>query len=37
MDKVFDNLDFAHAFDAFVNTMQGVSTAALRKGFSTSG
>jgi hypothetical protein len=33
VDKVYDNLDFTHAFEAFVNTMQGVSTAALRKGF----
>jgi hypothetical protein len=32
MAKVYDNLDFAHAFDAFVNTMQGVSIAAIRKG-----
>jgi hypothetical protein len=31
--KVYDNLDFTHAFEAFMNTMQGVSTAALRKGF----
>jgi hypothetical protein len=31
--KVYDNLDFTHAFEAFVNTMQGVSIAALHKGF----
>jgi hypothetical protein len=31
--KVYDNLDFTHAFEAFVNTMQGVSIDALRKGF----
>src|SRR5882724_2341764 len=31
--KVYDNLDFTHAFETFVNTMQGVSTAALHKGF----
>ncbi|MGH8068572.1 MAG: DUF1254 domain-containing protein [Candidatus Entotheonellia bacterium] len=33
IDKVYDNLDFTHAFEAFVNTMQGVSIHALRKGF----
>ena len=33
LDKVYDNLDFTHAFDAFVNTMQGVSMVAVRKGF----
>jgi hypothetical protein len=31
--KVYDNLDFTHAFEAFVNTMQGVSIHALHKGF----
>lgn len=31
--KVYDNLDFTHAFEAFVNTMHGVSVAAVRKGF----
>ena len=36
LEKVYDNLDFTHAFEAFVNTMQGVSIAAIRKGFSTS-
>ena len=35
--KIYDNLDFAHAFDAFVNTMQGASIAALRKGFQSIG
>ena len=33
LDKVYDNLDFTHAFEAFVNTMQGVNAAAIRKGF----
>lgn len=33
MAKVYDNLDFTHAFEAFVNTMQGVNMAAARKGF----
>ena len=31
--KVYDNLDFTHAFEAFVNTMAGVSIDALHKGF----
>ncbi len=30
--KIYDNLDFTHAFEAFVNTMQGVSIEALSKG-----
>src|SRR5450432_4650424 len=37
MAKVYDNLDFTHAFDAFVNTMQGVSVAAFRKGLLSGG
>ena len=36
LEKAYDNIDFTHAFDAFVNTMQGVSLVADRKGFSTS-
>ena len=32
LDKVYDNLDFTHAFEAFVNTFQGVNMAAARKG-----
>src|SRR6476619_1379651 len=32
LDKVYDNLDFTHAFEAFVNTLQGVNAAAARKG-----
>jgi hypothetical protein len=32
IDKVYDNLDFTHAFEAFVNTFQGVSIRALHKG-----
>jgi hypothetical protein len=31
--KVYDNLDFMHAFNAFVNTYQGVNMAAGRNGF----
>jgi hypothetical protein len=30
--KIYDNLDFTHATAAFLNTMQGVSIAAVRKG-----
>jgi hypothetical protein len=30
--KVYDNLDFTHAFEAFENTLQGVSIHALHKG-----
>jgi hypothetical protein len=30
--KIYDNLDFTHAFEAFVNTFQGVSIRALHKG-----
>jgi hypothetical protein len=37
LSKVYDNLDFAHAFDAFVNTMQGVNSAAIHKGFLDAG
>jgi hypothetical protein len=33
LEKVYDNLDRTHAFEAFVNTMQGVNAAAIRKGF----
>jgi hypothetical protein len=33
IDKVYDNLDFTHAFEAFVNTFQGVSIHALHKAF----
>jgi hypothetical protein len=32
VEKIYDNLDFTHAFDAFMNTMRGVSIAAVRKG-----
>jgi len=35
--KIYDNLDFIHAFEAFVNTFQGVSIAALHKGFQSVG
>jgi len=31
--RVYDNVDFIHAYEAFVNTFQGVNMAAGRKGF----
>ena len=31
LDAVYDNLDFTHAFEAFVNTMQAVNAAAIQK------
>ena len=37
LDKVYDHLDFAHAFDAFMNTYQGVNTHGLRRGFLEAG
>jgi hypothetical protein len=37
VDKVYDNLDFAHAFRAFVDTFQGVSIRALHKGLLSAG
>ena len=33
LTKIYDNLDFTHAFDALVNTFQGVNMAAIHKGF----
>jgi hypothetical protein len=35
--KIYDNLDYTHAFDAFNNTMRGVSIAAIRKGMASIG
>ena len=32
LDKVYDHLDFTHAYEVFVNTLQGVSIHAIRKG-----
>jgi hypothetical protein len=32
VDKIYDNLDFTHAFQAFVNTFQGANMAAIREG-----
>ena len=37
LEKVYDNLDFTHAFRAFVDTLQGVSIHALRKGMQSIG
>lgn len=37
LDKVYDNLDFTHAFEAFVNTFQGVNMAAIREANATIG
>ncbi len=33
LDKVYDHVDFTHAYEAFVNTMQGVNASAIHKGF----
>jgi hypothetical protein len=32
LEKAFDQIDFTHAYNAFVNTMQGVSLVAARRG-----
>ena len=32
LNKVYDNLDFVHAFEAFVNALQGVSIHAMHRG-----
>ena len=32
-DKLYDNLDFTHAYEAFVNTFQGVNAGAIRESF----
>ena len=33
LEKVYEHIDFTHAYEAFVNTMQGVNAMAIRKGF----
>jgi hypothetical protein len=33
VSKIYDNLDFTHAFETFVNTFQGVNLDAAHKGF----
>jgi hypothetical protein len=35
--KVYDQIDFTHAYNAFVNTMQGVNSEAIRRGFQAAG
>jgi hypothetical protein len=37
LDKVYDNLDFTHAFEAFVNTIQGVNIHAIHQGLLAAG
>jgi hypothetical protein len=37
LDKVYDHLDFVHAFEAFVNALQGVSIHALHRGYLEAG
>ncbi|MGE8186125.1 DUF1254 domain-containing protein [Pseudomonas sp. NPDC086278] len=37
LNKVYDNLDYIHAFNAISNTFQGVNMVALRKGFEAAG
>lgn len=37
LEKVYDNVDFTHAYEAFVNTMQGVNAAAIHKGLADIG
>jgi hypothetical protein len=33
VSKIYDNLDFTHGFETFVNTFQGVNMEAVHKGF----
>jgi hypothetical protein len=37
LDKAYDHIDFTHAYNAFVNTMSGVSIDAARKGLLSAG
>src|SRR5262245_49124297 len=37
LEKAYDHIDFTHAYETFVNTMQGVSLVAARKGFLDAG
>ena len=37
LDKVYDHLDFIHAFEAFMNGLQGVNTYAIHKGLLDAG
>jgi hypothetical protein len=37
LEKAYDHIDFTHAYETFVNTMQGVSLVAARRGFLDAG
>jgi hypothetical protein len=37
LEKAYDQIDFTHSYNAFVNTMQGVSLVAARRGFLEAG
>src|SRR5689334_7460206 len=37
LEKAYDQIDFTHAYNAFVNTMQGVSMVAAHRGFLEAG
>src|SRR5436190_1132597 len=37
VEKIYDNLDFMHGVEAFLNAYQGASTSAIRKGFNDAG
>ncbi|KQY73859.1 hypothetical protein ASD52_25780 [Ensifer sp. Root142] len=37
LEKVYDNLDFTHALDAYLNTFQGANAAAIHEGFQSIG
>jgi hypothetical protein len=37
LEKAYDQIDFTHAYNTFVNTMQGVSIVAARRGFLEAG
>jgi hypothetical protein len=37
LEKAYEYIDFTHAYNAFANTMQGVSLVAARRGFLEAG
>jgi hypothetical protein len=37
LEAVYDHVDFTHAYEAFVNTLSGVSIHAIRKGLQSIG
>jgi len=37
LEKIYDHIDFTHAYEAFVNTFQGVNMAAIHEGFQSVG